>query len=60
MTEHKQLSILSTEELADLETEIEQATHHPVAKDLATEMREFHGWTIDKRSSRSERNDKIG
>ena len=48
MTEHEQLSILSTEELADLETEIEQATHHPVAKDLATEMREFHGWTIDK------------
>ncbi len=48
MIEHEQLSILSVVELDELAIEIEKAAHQPAAKDLATQMREFHGWTIDK------------
>lgn len=48
MTEHEQLSILSAEQLTSLEREIESAVHESQPRDLATQMRQFHGWTIDK------------
>ena len=48
MSGHEQLSFLNEVDLAALTIEIEAAAHQPVAKDLATQLREFHGWTIDK------------
>lgn len=43
-----QMSLLSEAVLDKIAVESESRRAIPAARDLATEVREFHGWTLDK------------
>lgn len=44
----RQLDLLNDSELERLLEDVDQAPTPPLARDQATQLREFHGWTLDK------------